>query len=222
MARQDGVDQAVPQTAILQLAANRLGPISRFAPRGEMTNGGDGFGAAEQRHARLAGGDGMGKLIDQMLRPLPTHRLQDRPRRVGPDPARHGAGEVVRPAERRHGVRRGNLELTDGAEHIDVRRQPLGAGVGQSRSRRPPGQVGGRQGRIVGRVDPLGGLADTDDDGRMVWHDGGLRRVRGNWIHHANDTATLSRVTSRRRDRAGHSQKPAKTDAILAFAPHFA
>ena len=160
------IEELVAEAAILELAAHRLRPVAGFATRGQVAHRGDGLGPTDQRHADLAGPDGLGQLVDEVLGPLPAHGLEDGPRRIGADAAGHGAGEVVGLAERGDGAGVRDLELADGGDQIDVGGEGRGGErILQGRARRRPGEIGGRLGFVVRRVDPLRGFADADDHG---------------------------------------------------------
>ena len=117
-----GQEALKPIAAIFHLSADGLGPVAALALRLEMADGRDGFGAKDQRHARAPLGDGVAKLSDQMLWPLPAGHFQDRMGRIGPDALCHCTGHIVGAAKGRHGSGGRDFKLPDRRDQIDVSR----------------------------------------------------------------------------------------------------
>jgi len=114
----------------------------------EEPEAGGVLGAEQHHHGAAAGGDRARELGDQMLRPLPADRLEDRARGVSADTLRNRPRVVVRLAQRR-GRPSGNLELPDAGDRARQRRQ-----------------FDRRHAAVGGVADVFGRLSDAHDDRR--------------------------------------------------------
>lgn len=171
MANQVHRHRQVPEAAILELSADRFGPVTLLATSDQVADGGDRLRSAEQDEIRLTGADGVRELVDEMLGTLPAHRLQDRSRGIGPDPARNRAREVVGPTERRDDFRPGGLELADRSDDGDLGREPGPVErIVERGDRSLAGEVRRRQRLIARRLDLLGELTNADDHRGTVVH----------------------------------------------------
>ena len=74
---------------VLQGAARIFRPVAALFQAREVAHGGNGFGTTEEDEVEFAAADGLRKLIDEMLRTLAPHGLEDRAGRVCADPRCH-------------------------------------------------------------------------------------------------------------------------------------
>ena len=155
-----------PVASVLQVAVDVLGPVRPVVGAGQGLAGGDRLGPGDEGDLALAGGDGRGQLVDELLRALAAGDLQDRPPRRRADPQGDRPREVVRASERGPRPRRGVVELPRGRERVHGRRDgdEVGAAVAEGLACRIGGQVDGRAAAVVRVLEPLGRLPDADND----------------------------------------------------------
>src|SRR5262249_38731056 len=156
------------EAAVFDVAVDGLLPVAGLALGDQVADCGDRFRAHHQAYLYLAGGDGVGELVDQVLRTLAADHLPDGALRGRPAALGDRPREVVRGAEGLDGARARALELADRGDAVDGGPEISRPGVGDRRARRRAGEVSRRQRLVVRRVDALGRLADADDHRSVV------------------------------------------------------